>query len=255
LRLPATVRPTFRLAPAFIRSASPSNLPATCAACRSPALPSNSTSDSHRLPDSLASLPTDLQLAPSTDLPAQPSSQPSTRVSSRLSGSAFQPTCDRRHMPIFRPALRLTSSLRLRPIFRLSFPVHVQLSPSANVPALPSNLTSDSHRLLRSPGAALWFICDRRRLSTVRPCLRPQPPTLIVRCIPPAAFRLTCDLRRRSTFQPRLRIQPSTPRLPCPFGAAFRLTCGSRRRSTFQPSLWTQPPTHRLPCSRVVRSG
>jgi hypothetical protein len=34
LRLPATVRPTFRLAPAFIRSASPSNLPATCAACR-----------------------------------------------------------------------------------------------------------------------------------------------------------------------------------------------------------------------------
>src|SRR5450432_4160861 len=105
-------------------------------------------------------------------------------------------------MPIFRPAIRLTSSLRLRPIFRLSFPVHVRLAPSANVPALPSNLTSDSHRLLCPPGAALWFICDRRRLSTFRPCLQTQPPTLIVRCIPTATFLLFCDLRRRSTIQP-----------------------------------------------------
>jgi len=158
-------------------------------------------------------------------------------------------------MPIFRPTFRSTSSLRLRPIFQLSFPAHVRLAPSANVPALPSNLTSDSHRLLCSPGAALWFICDRRRLLTFRPCLRPQPPTLIVRCIPSAAFPLTFGLRLRSTFQPRLRIRPSTPRLLCPFGAAFRLTCDLRRRSTFQPSLWTQPPTHRLPCSLVVRSG
>jgi len=54
---------------------------ATCAACRSPALPSNSTSDSHRLPDSLASFPINLQLALSTDLSAQLSSQSSTCVS------------------------------------------------------------------------------------------------------------------------------------------------------------------------------
>jgi len=221
---------SFRFAPATCRPASPSDLPATRAACRSPALPSNSTSDSHRLPDSLASFPIDLQLAPSTHLPAQLSSQSSTCVSDQPSGSAFQPTCDRRHMSIFRPAFQLTSSLRLWPIFRLSFPAHVQLAPSANVPALPSNLTSDSHRLLCSPGAALWLICDRRHLSTFRPCLRTQPPTLIVRCIPSAAFLLTCDLRRRSTFQPCLWIQPSTCRLLCPFGAAFRLTCDLRRR-------------------------
>jgi hypothetical protein len=158
-------------------------------------------------------------------------------------------------MSIFRPTFRLTSSLRLRPIFRFSFPVHVQLAPSANVPALPPNLTSDSHRLLCPPCAALQFICDRRRLSTFRPCLQTQPPTLIVRCIPSAAFRFTFGLRRRPTVQPRLRIRPPTPRLLCPFGAAFRLPCDLRRRSTFQPSLWTQPPTHRLPCSPVVRSG
>jgi len=224
-------------------------------AIQSPALPSNSTSDSHRLPDSSASLPIDLQLAPSTNLPAQLSNRFPACAFNRSSNSAFQSTCDRRHLSIFRPAFGLTSSLRLRPIFRLSFPVHVRLAPSANVPALPSNLTSDSHRMLCSPGAALWLIRDRRRLSTLRPCLRPQPPTLIVRCIPTAAFRLIFGLRRRSTFQPRLRIQPSTHRLLCPFGAAFRLTCGSRRRSTLQPSLWTQPPTHRLPCSRGVRSG
>jgi len=132
-------------------------------AIQSPALPSNSTSDSHRLPDSLASLPIDLQLAPSTNFPAQLSSRPSTHVSDLPSSSAFQSTCNRRHLSIFRPAFRPTSSLRLWPIFRLSFPVHVRLSPSANVPALPSNLTSDSHRLLRSPGAALWFTRDRRR--------------------------------------------------------------------------------------------
>jgi len=246
------------------------------------------SSDLHRRSTVQPRLPTCLRLAPPADLrlrlPTQPPTlivsqtlrpafpsisglrlqpifRPSfpvdlvTFVSDRPSSSAFQSTRDRRHLSIFRPAFRFTSSLRLRPIFRLSFPACVQLAPSANVPALPPNLTSDSHRLLCSPGAALRFICDRRRLQTFRPCLRPQPPTLIVRCIHSAAFRLTCDLRRRFTFQPRLRIQPSTPRLLSPFGAAFRLTCDLRRRSTFQPSLWTQIPTCRLLCSRVVRSG
>jgi len=225
-----------------------------------------------RLPISGSAFQLDLRLSSAARLFGQPSnrfpacafnrsSSPAFRVdlatfvSDLPSSSAFQSTCDRLHLSIFRPAFRPTSSLRLRPIFRLSLPAHVRLAPSANVPALPPNLTSDSHRILCSPGAALWFIRDRRRLCTFRPCLRAQHPTLIVRCIPTAALRFTFGLRRRSTFQPCLRIQPSTPRLLCPFGAAFRLPCGLRRRPTFQPSLWTQPPTHRLPCSRVVRSG
>jgi hypothetical protein len=158
-------------------------------------------------------------------------------------------------MSIFRPAFQLTSGLRFWLIFRLSFPVHVQLAPSANVPTLPSNLTSDSHRLLCSPGAAFWFICDRRRLSTFRPCLRTQHPTLIVRCIPSAAFLMTCDLRRRSTFQPA--CGSNLQRFVCCAHSAMPSGLPATRaaRSTFQPSLWTQPTTHRLPCSRVVRSS
>jgi len=177
-----------------------------------------------------------------------------TRVSDQPSSSAFQPACDRRHIPVFRPAFRVASGLR---------PGSSSGSASRWSPACafrqrsapPSNLTSDSHRLLYSPGAALWLICDRRRLSTFRPCPRTQPPTLIVRCIPMAAFRLPCGLRLRSTFQPRLRIRPSTHQTLCPFGAVFRFPRSSRRRSTLQPSLWTQPPTYRMPYSPVVRSG
>jgi hypothetical protein len=218
------------------------------------ASPSNSTSDSHLPLDSLASLPIGLQLAPLTIF--QPSLPVDLRLASPIfpSSSAFQSTRGRRHLSIFRPAFRLTSSLRLRPIFRLNLSVHVQLAPSANVRALPSNLTSDSHRLLRSPGAALWFTCDRRRILTFRPCLQSQPPNLIVRCI----LRLlknpssTCAADRSSV---RLRIQPSTPRMLCPFGAAFRLAFGLRLVPPLQPSLWTQPPTRQLLCSPVVRSG
>jgi len=73
--------------------------------------------------------------------------------------------------------------LRLRSIFQLSLPVHFRLAPSANVPALPSNLTSDSHRMLHPLSAALELIFDRRRRSTFRPCQRTQPPTPIVSCV------------------------------------------------------------------------
>jgi len=193
---------THRFAPAINRSASPSDLPRLappadlrlCLPTRPPTLigcqtlrPAFQSISSLRLqPTFQPSLPVDL----------------ATFVSDLPSGSAFQSTCDRRHLSIFRPAFRLTSSLRLRPIFRLSLPVRVRLAPSANVPAPPPNLTSDSHRTLCSPGAALWFIRDRRRLCTFRPCLRAQHPTLIVRCIPMAAFLLPCGLRRRSTIQP-----------------------------------------------------
>jgi hypothetical protein len=43
--------------------------------------------------------------------------------------------------------------LQLAPstIFRLDLPANLRLSPSINLPALPSNLTSDSHRLLHPP--------------------------------------------------------------------------------------------------------
>jgi len=76
--------------------------------------------------------------------------------------------------------------LRLPPIFRLSLPADHQLAPLVSLPALPSNLTSDSHRLLHPLGAALQLISDRRHRSTFRPCQRTQPPTPLVSCVPSA---------------------------------------------------------------------
>jgi hypothetical protein len=105
---------------------------------RSPALPSNSTVDSHRLPDPSGSSPIDLQLAPSTNLRTQLPVDLLTCVSDRPSSSAFQSACDSRRLPIFRPAFQLTSSLRL--------PINLPAQPSSSLsafapscfPALPS---------------------------------------------------------------------------------------------------------------------
>jgi len=146
------------------------------------------------------------QLAPSTSLPAQLSRSRPAFAFCQRSGSASKPN------------LRLSSAAVSA--WRCP-PVHLRPSPPINLPALPANPTSDSHRSLYPYGGFLA-------------ALRLAPPVNHPAC---------------------LRIQPSAPRLLCPFGAAFRLTCDLRRRSTFQPCLWTQPPTHRLPCSPVVRSG
>jgi len=257
-----------RFAPSVVRSVSPSD----------------QSSDSRRRSISGSAFQLNLRLSSSARLFGQPSNRCPACALNQSSGPAFQPifdsrlrstfgsafqsTCDRRHTPIFRPSFRLTSGSRLQSIFQLSFSVRVQLAPSANVPALPPNPTSDSHRLLCSPGAALWSIRDRRRRSTFRPCLRTQPPTLIVRRIPSAllsgssatcvanspsslacgsSLRLlvrcapsalpsgfTCDLRRRLTLSAQ-PVDPTSDSSTAVFsGGAFRLTFNLRLGSTFQ---------------------
>jgi len=137
-----------RSAPGINLSALLSNLHATCAACRSPALPSNSTTNSRRPSNPSTCLQINLQLALATNLSGPPSGQPSTCVSSQPSSPAFASTRDLRRLPILEPAFRSISSLRLRSIFQLHLPADFQLAPSFNLPVPPSNLTSDSHRPL-----------------------------------------------------------------------------------------------------------
>jgi len=175
-----------RFAPRIGRTASPSDLPAARAACSSPAPPSSSTSDSHLPLDPLASLPIDPQLAPSTDLSAQPSGRSSTRVSDlsfqlRLpidpqpSPPVDLPACLPTHLQLApsanppaqpfrsRPAraFRQRSGSALKPNLRLSsFAVfawrcplaHLRPSPLINLPALPATTTSESHRSLHPLG-------------------------------------------------------------------------------------------------------
>jgi len=101
-------------------------------------LPSNLTSDSHRLLHPLAS----------------PSCRPLACASGQLSGCAFRPTSDSRHPPTFQPCLRtdlrlaplINSGLRLRVDFRLAPSINLsarlradlQLAPSTDLPAPPS---------------------------------------------------------------------------------------------------------------------
>jgi hypothetical protein len=66
------------------------------------------------------------------DSPIEPLCQPSACASGRPSGCAFRPASDFRRVPTFQ--LRLPDGLRL--------------APTANLPALPTNPTSNSHRLL-----------------------------------------------------------------------------------------------------------
>jgi len=138
LRFPATVRSTSDLhRRSILQPRFPINLQLSLA-IHLPALPSNSTSNSHRLSDPSANLPTGLQLSPSTifrpnlpvdprlaspiNLPAPPSYRPATCAACRSSGHAFQPT----------------SSLRLRSIFQLDLPANlIDLRLLVNLPALP----------------------------------------------------------------------------------------------------------------------
>ena len=76
------------------------------------------------------------------------------RLSSAVSpsGSAFRSTFDFRRRSTFRPCLRTQppTCIGCRAL-RLSLPIDLRLSPPINPPALPSNSTSDLHRLLRPP--------------------------------------------------------------------------------------------------------
>jgi hypothetical protein len=77
------------------------------------------------------------QLALLADPPIEPLCQPLACASGRPSGCAFQSASGFRRLPTFQ--LRLPDGLRLSPI--------------ANLPALPTNPTSDSHRLVNSPAS------------------------------------------------------------------------------------------------------
>jgi len=209
LRLPATIWPSSGLHRRLtFRSRFPIDLRLSSAIFL-PALPSNSTSNSHRLSD-LSSLAfvsiSSFRLRP---ILGSPSSRPSTRVSDQPSGSTSNQPATRAACRFSSPAFRPISSFRLRSIFQLNLPADLRLASPINSPVLPSNLTSDSHRLLHSPAAS-------------------EPP---------------CDLRRRPILQLRLRVNlrlsplVNSPAVP------------SGQPSTFadcQPSslrFRTQPPT------------
>ena len=143
------------------------------------------------------------RLAPPADPSAMPSDEPPACAFDPSSGSTFQST----------------SSLRLR----------------FNLPALPLNLTSDSHRSLHrrlrlvptsglrlrsTLGCAFGPASDRRRVPTFQLCLpdglrlaptanlpalpSKQLPTPVNCCALGAAVRSTVDLRHRSTVRPCL---------------------------------------------------
>jgi hypothetical protein len=261
-----------RFAPGIHFSASPSDLPATRAACRSPALPSNPTSDSHRLSDSPVGSPACLQLAPSTCLAAQPSGRSvdlrlRLRPPDRLSVQPATCAACRSSSPPY----DLPQARALWLIVRLRFPANLQLAPSTGPPALPSNLTSDSHRLLHPSASPSCQPCGLRLQSTFRPCLPASfqlAPSANLPALPsnlPATCAACCSgLRLHVNF----RLAPSidlsahrhvdlqlAPSIPFS-GSAFRFASSLRRLPTFQPCLQTQPPTLieclilRLACSR-----
>jgi len=163
--------------------------------------------------------PLDLQLAPSTYRPAQPSGRPSTRVSdhpqTRLSiNLRLAPPAN------LQPAFRLTSSSRPRSVFRLRFPADLQLAPSTDPPALafePNLRLSSAAASLASPS------CQPSA------CASSQPSSW---CLP-TGFRLAPS----PTFQPCLRtvlrLAPLTD-------------SGLRLRADFQLAPSIDLPAHRL---------
>jgi len=235
LRRPATVGPTRGLRrrlplrprlPIGLRLASIASLPA---------LPSNSTSDSHR-----------------RQIHGQPSCRSPACAFDRPSGPAFLSTCGLRRRPTLRP--RLLTGLRLAP------PADPSAMPSDEPPACAFDPSSSS---TFQPASSF------RLRPTFRSCLRTQPPTLIGRCIrglrlvPTGGLRLqstfgcafgpATDRRRVPTFQLRLpdglRLAPTAnlPALPSKqlpthanrfaLGAAVRSTVDLRHRSTVRPCL------------------
>ena len=197
----------------------PSNRSAACAADQSSGLPSDrspacafdrpsgpafrTTCDLRRRSTLRLRLLTGPRLAPPADPSAMPSDEPPACAFDPSSGSTFQST----------------SSLRLR----------------FDLPALPLNLTSDSHRSLHrrlrlvptsglrlrsTLGCAFGPASDRRRVPTFQLCLpdglrlaptanlpalpSKQLPTPVNCCALGAAVRSTVDLRHRSTVRPCL---------------------------------------------------
>jgi len=183
-------------------------MPATRAACRSPALPSNSTSDSHRLSDSPVGSPAHLQLAPSTSFAAQPSGrsvdlrlrlcppdrlsvQPATCVACCSSGPPYDlpqssrpsahrpaplscrsPACafNRPSSPAFEPNLRLIGCC----ILRLRLLASLWLAPPVDLPAVPSSqLPARAFRRLSSPAFERSTACAAQRFRAPPSCQSP----------------------------------------------------------------------------------
>jgi len=193
---------------------------ATCAACRSPALPSNSTSNSHRLLDSPVGghSISSLRLRPTVLLNLL--ADPSTRVFVSALSLAFRPRL--RLAPPAVPPACLSICFKARalwPIVQLRFPADLQLAPSTDPPALLSNLTSDSHRLLH-PSASPW--CQPSA------CASGQPSG--------CAFQPASSLRLPPTFQLCLRtcLRLAPPAVP---GSAFVPISSLRLQSTFRPTV------------------
>jgi len=180
LRLPATVWSIFGLhRQSTFQPRLPINLRLS-SAIHLPALPSNSTANSHRPSDPPAWLRISLQLAPSTNPTAHLPANLRLASTDQPSSSAFASTCDLRRLPILWPCLptnlQLAPSINLpaspscrrstrvsgqlsssafKPNLRLSSaaastwrcpPANLRPSPSINLPALPADPTSDSHR-------------------------------------------------------------------------------------------------------------
>jgi hypothetical protein len=136
------------------------------------AMPSDSTSNPHRLPDSSASFPGDLPTFV-VDRPMSPAFQPGFDLRRCLtSGSAFVSACDRRRLPILQPCL----------------PTNFRLAPSVDLPAQPFS---------RPPACAFGqpsgSACEPDlRLSSVSHCSAPH-------------FGGQLGLRRRPAFLPCLQ--------------------------------------------------
>jgi hypothetical protein len=214
----------------------PSSQPSTCVSGQPSGPTFASTCDLRRLPILRPGLPTDLQLAPSINLPAHPPADfqlapsfnlpvpPSNLTSDSHRplnpfGAAFQLTCGLHRRSTFQPCL---TDQRSDTGCRISGSASRSISDSRLRPAFPPGLRTQppSHRLRHPVGAADRLTCGFRRRSTVRPCLTDQQPTPR-RCIsgaasgrsltrvsdqPSAALRSTSNLRWRPTLRLNLPV-------------------------------------------------
>jgi hypothetical protein len=272
LRFLATVRPTPDLhrrstvqprLPICLRLAPPANL-RLCLPTQPPTL------IGCQILQLALQLVSSLRLQPA--VPLNLLADPSTRVSASALSLAFRSRL-RLAPPAVPPACR-PSDLKARalwPFVRLRLPFSFQLAPSADPPALPSNLASDSSvaasfgfafvpTLQLSPPVNLLAVPSGQ--LPARAFRQPSSPAFEPACslrrlpVPGSAFLPISGLRLPSTFRPTdracLQLAPSTSL----FGSAFRFASSLRRLPTFQPCLQTQPPTLieclilRLACSR-----
>ena len=261
-----------RFAPAIYRSASPSDPPATRAACQSPALPSNSTS---RLSSAarFSSWLSGQSPACAFNPPCRSTFWPILRLASPYPPSASPFGPDLRLAPPAVPPAHRSFDLEARalwPFVRLRLPSGFQLAPSADPPALPSNLTSDSHRLLHplaSPssqpsacassqpsGCAFQPASGSRLPPTFQLCLRTCLQLAPLAC---SGLRLCADFQLAPSIDlpaHRSRLSPA-----CAFDPALRLrlsACLQLAPPANLPALPSDPTSdsHRMSYS-LVGSG